>query len=64
MADRAVFRNNLAVVADVLSIMAAKASWCVKVTDVVGVRPPVHFHVGKDGGLVDVPKIGNGSVNG
>lgn len=63
VASIAVLWNHFAICADVLPVMTPEAPRRVEVADVVGVRPPVHFHVGKDRGLIDVLKIGNGSLD-
>lgn len=55
----AVFADHLAIGADVLSIVAPEAAQSVEVTDIVGVRAPVSFHVRKKRGLIDVLKFQN-----
>ena len=43
--------------------MTSEAARSVEVTDVIGVRPPVYFHVRKDRGLIDVLEISNRSMD-
>jgi hypothetical protein len=43
--------------------MTSETARRVEVPDVVGVRPPVYLHVGEDGGLIDVLKFNNGSLD-
>lgn len=63
VASIAVLWNHFAICADVLPVVTSETARRVEVADVVGVRPPVHFHVGKDRGLIDVLKIGNGGLD-
>ena len=63
VASIAVLWNHFAICAEVLPIVTSETARRVEVADVVGVCPPVHFHVGEDRGLIDVLKIGDGSLD-
>ena len=54
MADRTVIGEYLSGLVHMLVIMAPEAAGPVAVPDVFRIRPPVHFHGGKDRTAVDV----------
>src|SRR5664279_6627119 len=53
MAGVAVFADHLAVLAHVVTIVAAETALIVHVPDVIGMGLPIHLHVGKEGGAID-----------
>ena len=59
MAGVAILTDDLAVFAHVVAIMAAEAALVVHVPDVVGMRLPVHLHVGEESGGVDALQFGD-----
>jgi hypothetical protein len=59
MAAVALFRDDLSFSAYMLAVVASEAAGKVKVADVVGMSPPVHFHLGEDGRPEDALHLGN-----
>src|SRR5258708_32285489 len=60
MADVAVITNNLARIADVLTIMAAKAPLGIEVADVVWMSLPISLHLREKVSLKEALGFGNG----
>ena len=63
MADAALVADGLAVLVDVLVVMAAEAAGIELVADVVGIGPPVHAHVRKEVLAVDLADAVDGLVD-
>src|SRR5579864_8615754 len=59
----AVLADDLAVGADVLAVMAAKAAVVVVVPQIVGMCLPVQLHLGKRRALKDCLNLGDGAAN-
>src|ERR1019366_1922054 len=55
--------DDLAVLAHVVAIVAAKTALIVHVPDVIGMGLPVHLHVGKKGGAVDALQFDDGTLD-
>ena len=63
MADVAFLPDHLTIPAHVLAPVATEASRVVEVPEVVGVGLPVHFHFGKDVGLVQPLHLGDSGLD-
>lgn len=58
--DVAFVANNLSVFTEMLAVVAAKTTLSVEVADVVRMRAPVGFHLGKKVCLIDALDLGDG----
>ena len=63
MADIAIVSNNFACVTDVFSVMAAKTTGRVEMTDVVWVTRPIRFHLGEKVGFEDALRFTHRRAN-
>ena len=63
MADIAIVSNNFACVTDVFSVMAAKTTGRVEMTDVVWMSRPIRFHLRKEVGFEDSLSFADCTLN-
>jgi hypothetical protein len=63
VADVAIVSNYLSRVADVLAIVTTKASGRIEMSDIVRMRGPIGFHLGKEIGLKDALRLADRSFN-
>ena len=59
MAAFAIFADDLPVGTDVVAIVTTEASLRIEMPDIVGMHPPINFHLREDGGLEDSLRFGD-----